>query len=54
MSLSVVREYGATTCGRRSVKMRRKQEVTLQKNLRTQSTRRTMWPPQGKSVGARR
>ncbi len=36
LSLSVVREYGATTSGRRSVKMRRTQEGVLQKNLRTQ------------------
>lgn len=52
-SLSVVREYGATTSGRRSVKTRRRQEETPQKNLRAWRTSLTGCPAQGKSAGAR-
>jgi hypothetical protein len=41
VSRSLVRAHGAMTSGRRSVKMRRAQEGTLQKNLRTRRVRFT-------------
>ena len=53
VSLAVVRAHGATTSGSRSVKMRRAQEGTLQKNLRIQRISLTGWPAHGRSVGVR-
>ena len=50
ISRVVLRAYGATSAGRRSVKMRRAQRAFRQTNFRTISWIRTASAPQGRSV----